>query len=691
MEMNWDGWNQIMRGSKKPILNSSQKKLLAICFGGDVPDANTLMDLRRNEKMTRDCLRRMARMTLIEFSKSIHKERWKQAVLENREPKAFDVFVMDASASRRNKREYLAVVLPIKKSARVMWYDGGTSLRALDELKYKGRIANIAGPARVLHTLPAESGNDDPDLLGLSLLAMERSKLIEPPRNWEKVLEPHERFVSHLNDSQKQAVATVMSPSFQTGFFVVQGPPGCGKTSTMVAMISAIKDGVLVVTPSNAALANIALKIHSTRQYDLKEMIVFGRNSDPSVHFLNPLNRGEKFREFRSKYEKLKGKPTKQAAILEECKEWFHMKGSEASIDDLGSFCPYINLEVKPGRQKMDNIIAGSKVIFSTLNSSGSGLLKKAKVHTALFDEAGQCSEADFYILTNFSGIERVALVGDPMQLPATVLHQKCKAAGYGESWMKRVHSKYPEKVHLLNTQYRMDPKILVFPNKSFYNSQIQNGSNVTLRTNGAGPKISKPFQWFDTCGRGKEQKVEMSWKNDFEVEAIRHLLQVDGDIQRLLQAEPTARIIIIAPYRSQVKLLQQRVKAPRKTARLDIATVDSFQGQEGDVVIFSTVRSKKLGFIDDANRLNVAITRAKRILRIVGDATFFQSKTGSVLSRLCHHAQGTGSLEKVSEGTAPSLRRGQNKSKNGKGKVSTPYVGLEKSHKRRRRRKRRG
>jgi hypothetical protein len=645
--MHWEAWREAKKAGIKPFTNPYQERLIGLCFGGAVPNASKLVDLPKTEDMNIEGLQSMTRMTLIEFLESIQKERWKQDLLEKSEPKPFDIFVMKASGSPH--REYLAVALPMQKGQGTMWYDGGRSFRRLRELAYKGKIGNLVGSARVLEALAAaESGKGNGGILSLTLLATERSFLVERPPDWKAVLAPHKALIAHLNDSQKSAVATVTSPHhFKEGFFVVQGPPGCGKTTTMVAMIRAMKSGVLVVAPSNAAVANIAIKLHATNQYNLNELVVFGRKSDPSVHFLNPLNRGEKFQEMNKRYESKKGNPIAQENILKECKDWLRVStNSTASktMSDLSSYCPFIDLDNKSGRNKLTRLLKGGKVVLSTLNSSGSNMLKNsAKVHTALFDEAGQASEADFYVLTNFPGIKRIALVGDPMQLPATVLHQKCQQAGYGESWMKRVYQKHPDKVHLLDTQYRMDPKILDFPNNSFYNNRILSGLNVSQRSTTKGaPKIHHPFQCVDTCGRGIEQKRDMSWKNDFEVETIRDLLQRDGDIQRLLDVQPDARIIIIAPYRAQVRLLQERVKAPRKTARLDIATVDSFQGQEGDVVIFSTVRTKRLGFVDDGNRLNVAITRAKRILRIVGDAKFFLSKPQSCLARLFRHAQAT-------------------------------------------------
>ena len=210
-------------------------------------------------------------------------------------------------------------------------------------------------------------------------------------------------------------------------------------------------------------------------------------------------------------------------------------------------------------------------------------------------------------------------MVGDPKQLPPCVIDQRCSKFGYGISWLKRTYDHQPGKVHLLDTQYRMDKAILAFPNRQFYRSQIRSGDNVIGRE----PYVSKTIQFVDTNGRGREEKNEFSWQNEYEAVVVKSLLNTDEDIIKLREYSPDTRIIIITPYRAQVALLTRQLK---KTRGVEVATVDSFQGQEADIVILSTVRVKYPGFVDDSQRLNVALTRAKRVLRVVGDLSFFLS-----------------------------------------------------------------
>jgi len=194
-----------------------------------------------------------------------------------------------------------------------------------------------------------------------------------------------------------------------------------------------------------------------------------------------------------------------------------------------------------------------------------------------------------------------------------------------------------PQAVHLLDVQYRMDPEIVRFSNIYFYDSQIKNADVVYNRT----PLIMHPFQFIDTKRRGIEVRDNLSWRNAYEVVTIRALLNTDPDILMLLQNSKKPRVVVITPYNSQKTLIQSELQKVKKL-EAHVATVDSFQGQEAEVVIISTVRTKGVGFIDDPQRLNVALTRAVRVLRIVGDSHFFESlqfqqSTLHKLAKYCH------------------------------------------------------
>lgn len=185
-------------------------------------------------------------------------------------------------------------------------------------------------------------------------------------------------------------------------------------------------------------------------------------------------------------------------------------------------------------------------------------------------------------------------VVGDPKQLPPTVIDQEVPSLGYGISWLSRTDSQMPKQIHLLNVQYRMDVRILEFPNKRFYSKRIMSGDNVFGRE----PYVAKPIMFIDARGRGREEKDQFSWKNDYEAVVIKSLLNSDEDIMTLRSASCNTRIIVIAPYRAQVRLLTEQLK---KVKGVKVTTIDSVQGSEADIVILSTVRTRSPGFVDDA------------------------------------------------------------------------------------------
>ena len=235
--------------------------------------------------------------------------------------------------------------------------------------------------------------------------------------------------------------------------------------------------------------------------------------------------------------------------------------------------------------------------------------------------------------------------MGDQKQLPATVISPHCKKGGYGKSWMENVNVTNPESIHLLNVQYRMDPKILNFSNKEFYDNRITSSECVKDRH----PSVAFPIRLIDTMNRGSEEKENFSWRNTYEVTTIKSILRNDQDIRNILQHNENAKIVIITPYQAQMVLLQTELKKVVGIGKWVVSTVDSFQGQEGEIVIISTVRTKRVGFVDDPQRLNVALTRAKRVLRIVGKLNFFQKlPESSTLRKLSDHCIFIKSVQEV-------------------------------------------
>lgn len=326
-----------------------------------------------------------------------------------------------------------------------------------------------------------------------------------------------------------------------------------GKTVTIVDMISVIGQNLLVVAPSNAAVANVALKLFASGRLDIAELAVFGENCDPSVRFLNPLHRGREFRKIMDKISTVDN--SYRQGIKNDYLRWLHLGDKDVTVANLSEICPHIDTETPSGRKMHRTMLANSKVVFCTLNSAGSALLRSAiRINTIILDEGGQCPESEFYIATTFPHAKRMIIVGDPKQLTSTVVDPSCVAAGYGRSWLGRIFQLLPSHVHLLDTQYRMDPQILRFPNQNFCESRILSGESVKGRT----PLVEKPFLFLDTDRKGREEQNQMSWQNVFEVTVIKVLLATDPDIQRILtESNLPPRVIVIT--------LQSASQAPQR------------------------------------------------------------------------------------------------------------------------------
>lgn len=271
-----------------------------------------------------------------------------------------------------------------------------------------------------------------------------------------------------------------------------------------------------------------------------------------------------------------------------------------------------------------------ASLIFCTASSSFQlNSMKMNPVNLLVIDEAAQLKECESIVPLQLPGIKHAILIGDECQLPAIVSSQVCDAAGYGRSLFERLsllgHSK-----HLLNTQYRMHPSISCFPNSKFYSNQILDAPLVMDKVHKKHYIPSPMFgpYTFINVSVGKEEGDDdgHSKKNAVEVAVVIKI------IEKLYKAWRSAKtrlsIGVISFYAAQVSAIQGRLgqkyeKSDKFTVK--VKSVDGFQGGEEDVIILSTVRSnrrKNIGFISNSQRINVALTRARHCLWIVGDAT---------------------------------------------------------------------
>ncbi|KAI8355760.1 AAA domain-containing protein [Mortierella sp. GBAus27b] len=275
-----------------------------------------------------------------------------------------------------------------------------------------------------------------------------------------------------------------------------------------------------------------------------------------------------------------------------------------------------------------NKILGEADVICSTLSASGHDLLTSSAFifETVIIDEAAQSVEISSLIPLKY-GCKRCILVGDPNQLPPTVISQLATKYAYNQSLFVRIQSLAPTSVNLLSIQYRMHPDISAFPSREFYKGLLKDGPDMAQKTLAEWHRepLSSPYRFFDVYEGREQTGLSHSQHNPIEAEAAAKLLEW------ICCSNPTLnffrRVGVISPYKQQVRTLReyfQRIFDKGILEAVDFNTVDGFQGQEKDIIIFSCVRASatgSVGFLADIRRMNVALTRARQSLFILGHA----------------------------------------------------------------------
>ncbi|KAI5191617.1 regulator of nonsense transcripts 1 [Nematocida minor] len=385
-------------------------------------------------------------------------------------------------------------------------------------------------------------------------------------------------FYNQLNKSQQTAVMTALHKDIT----LIQGPPGTGKTKTISSIISHLlldKHRVLVCAPSNAA---VDMLIESGGVWKgLVQSNQWMRVGSPLVS--------------KSSVDNQHAAPDPAGSssmhISESAGESLSSPSSGSNVDNNTA---YGNISQQNGniseQAKYDckEAVLCARLVFSTLSMAGSIILKDVPFDAVVIDEACQATEPSSIIPLR-SSLKTIVLVGDPMQLPPTILSQSKDLA---VTLFERMSVSIPPI--LLDTQYRMHAAISEFASNEFYNGKLKNG--VSLES-------CLPFAFIDAAGTEEVNSKEVC--NRKECAIVAQLLPV--------ALKTYASVGVISPYKGQVRLMKSVIK------NVEISTVDGFQGQEKDCIVISTVRSKKIGFLNDIRRMNVALTRAKYTVIVVG------------------------------------------------------------------------
>lgn len=413
-----------------------------------------------------------------------------------------------------------------------------------------------------------------------------------------------------LNKSQEKAVGLI---SRAKDVAVVHGPPGTGKTTTLVEAVveTLLRENQVMV----AAQSNMVVDWISEKLVDRGISV---------VRIGNPVKVNDKMLSYtyERRYEGHPDYPELWAARrrMGQLRSAGKRRGGE--MDKLREFVT--RLEVKIDREVLD----GAKVIACTLAGSAQRILEGRRFHTLFIDEAAQALEPACWIAA--AKADRIVLAGDHCQLPPVIKCREAARGGLGRTLMEEVVERHPEAVGLLTMQYRMNEEIMRFSSDYFYNGLLTAAPDVKYR---GILDFDRPMEWIDTEVEddGGEQFVGTSYgrinirEADLTVEVLKNYIKRIG-LGRIL--EENIDFGIISPYKAQVQQLRRRILKDKDLFELrdniSINTVDGFQGQERDVVIISMVRSNdkgEIGFLGDLRRMNVAITRARMKLIIIGDA----------------------------------------------------------------------
>ncbi|KAI0269828.1 SEN1 N terminal-domain-containing protein [Gloeopeniophorella convolvens] len=509
-----------------------------------------------------------------------------------------------------------------------------------------------------------------------------KPRLPQLPRVEERDLQ---QTMSKYNVNQPQARA-IVSAMRTDGFSLIQGPPGTGKTSTICGLVQAflssrpqiiatagsrstektISKKILLCAPSNAAIDEIAGRLKdgvsgAGKRSVVPKVVRIGAEKAMNIN-VKDISLDSLVDQKLDANQSARGgsrDSTSEIALLrselDTVRQLRQAKQDElAAIHDNAAKIQALDEEVKKlnyrrvtiiqkldrlrDQQKSDNrtldatrrrfrmeVLAEADVICSTLSGSGHDVLETLEFDMIIIDEAAQAIELSSLIPLKYN-VARCIMVGDPQQLPPTVISQEATRYLYNQSLFVRLQKLHPEAVHLLSIQYRMHPDISKLPSRIFYKGLLQDGEGMAKKT--ARPwhesDMFGPYRFFNIT-RGQETTGPFhSLLNKAEVQVAVSLYA--RILNEFSSVDFNFRVGVVSMYRAQIVELRRAFEArfgQDVTSQVDFNTVDGFQGQEKDIIILSCVRAgpglQTVGFLADVRRMNVALTRARASLFVLG------------------------------------------------------------------------
>lgn len=426
-----------------------------------------------------------------------------------------------------------------------------------------------------------------------------------------------------LNPSQQSAVDKIVAAN---ELAIVHGPPGTGKTTTLVQAIKALiqqeHQQILVVAPSNTAVDLLSEKLSDEGLNVLRvgnparvsqRLMSLTLDSKIAEHgSMKEISRLKKqaneFRNMAHKYKRNFGKAERdqRKALFDEARNI--MKSVE-----------------KTEQYIIDDLLGKAQVITATLVGANHYTVRHLRYKTVVIDEAGQALEPACWI--PILKAQKVVLAGDHCQLSPTIKSNEAARKGLSTTLLEKCTANHPDAVVLLEEQYRMHEMIMQYSSNIFYQDKLKAHASVArhlLFTEDV------PLAFVDTAGCGFDEKTEGTSTTNPEEAAFlfKHLSRFVTTLDAHYDVKSFPSIAIISPYRQQIEILkEQLLHSPALHPygdKISVNTIDSFQGQERDIVYISMTRSNtenKIGFLSDIRRMNVAMTRARKKLVIIGDS----------------------------------------------------------------------
>ncbi|SDK45210.1 DNA helicase, putative [Pedobacter sp. ok626] len=439
--------------------------------------------------------------------------------------------------------------------------------------------------------------------------------------------------IAKLNAVQQLAVNRIVAAE---QLAIVHGPPGTGKTTTLVQAIKAlIKDKgrqILVVAPSNTAvdlltekLADEGLNVLRIGNPARVSEKLFSLTLDSKMANHGTIKEVKDLKKQAAEYKNMAHKYKRNFGRAEK-------EQRKALFDEAHKIMKAVaNTE----QYIMDDLLDKAQVITATLVGASHYTVIDRKFDTVVIDEAGQALEPACWI--PILKAQKLILAGDHCQLSPTIKSNEAARAGLSTTLLEKCVALHPEAVTLLEEQYRMNEKIMNYSSSVFYQGKLKAHGSVASHLLFEG---DAPLAFIDTAGCGFEEKTEgtSTYNPEEAVFLLKHLSQLFTQLSAVYTIENFPTVAVISPYKQQIHVLKDLLinhsALQEYASKISVNTIDSFQGQERDIVYIGMTRSNDegaIGFLSDIRRMNVAMTRARKKLVVIGDS--------ATLSRLPFYA----------------------------------------------------